>query len=157
MTTTHTRQRIAYLKQAAPSTAMFGLHSAVADGPLEAPLLELLKIRASQLNGCAFCLDMHLRDARAGGEDEQRLDVLGAWRETQVFSDRERAALAFTEAVTLLAGRGVPDEVLDQAEAEFSAEELAYLLFAVVEINAWNRLAITARTPLPRRSDRPDR
>jgi AhpD family alkylhydroperoxidase len=148
-----TRPRIAYRKLAEANAAMFSLHAAVTDGPLEAPLLDLVRIRASQLNGCAFCLDMHSRDAREGGETTQRLDVLAGWREAPVFTERERAALAFTDAVTLLAGSGVPDAVLDEAETWFDAEELATLLFAVAEINAWNRLAVTARTPVPQRGD----
>lgn len=149
--TTATRPRIDYRKQRQANAAMLALHDAVANGPLEAPLLELVRIRASQLNGCAFCLDLHARDARAAGETTQRLDVLAGWREAPVFSDRERAALALTEAVTLLAGNGVPDPVIEDAESWFDSDELATLLFAVAEINAWNRIAVTARTPVPER------
>lgn len=149
--TTATRPRIDYRKQRQANAAMLALHDAVANGPLEAPLLELVRIRASQLNGCAFCLDLHARDARAAGETTQRLDVLAGWREAPVFSDRERAALALTEAVTLLAGSGVPDPVIEDAESWFDSDELATLLFAVAEINAWNRIAVTARTPVPER------
>lgn len=146
--TAPTRQRIAYPKLDAAMSAMYALNAATSSGPLEARLLELVKLRASQLNGCAFCLNMHAPDARKAGVTEQQLDVLAAWREAAVFTDRERAALAFTEAVTLLADGGVPDEVLDEAEQHFDTEELATLLFAVAEINAWNRLAVTARTPI---------
>lgn len=151
--TTATLPRIEYLKQRAPAAAMFALHDAVADGPLDAPLLEFVRIRASQLNGCAFCLDMHVHDARSAGETDQRLDVLAGWREAPFFSERERAALALTEAVTLLAARpGVPDTVVDESEAWFDRDELAMLLFAIAEINVWNRLAVTARTPVPERT-----
>lgn len=150
--TTASHPRIQYRKLTAANSAMFALHDAIAGGPLEGPLLDLVRIRASQLNGCAFCLDMHVRDARTSGESEQRLDVLASWREAPLlFSDRERAALAFAEAVTTLSDGGVPDAVIEAAETCFDREELATLLFAVAEINAWNRLAVTARTPVPRR------
>lgn len=150
-TATSTRPRVEYRRQKKANAAMFALHEAVANGPLEAGLLDLVRIRASQINGCAFCLDLHVRDAREGGEAAQRLDVLAGWREAPFFSDRERAALAFTEAVTLVAGNGVPDAVLEEAETWFDRDELATLLFAVAEINAWNRLAVTARTPIAER------
>jgi AhpD family alkylhydroperoxidase len=125
------------------------LHEAVATSGLESSLLELVKMRASQLNGCGFCIDMHSKDARAGGETEQRLYALSAWRETPFFTDRERAALAFTEAVTLVADTHVPDDVVSEASRQFTPEELGILLFAVIEINAWNRLAITTGSPEP--------
>jgi AhpD family alkylhydroperoxidase len=112
---------------------------------LEPSLLELVKMRASQINGCAFCLDMHSKDARAAGESEQRLYTLDAWRETPFFSDRERAALAWTEAVTLVHQGHVPDEVYAQAREHFAAEELVNLTMAVVAINGWNRWAIAFR------------
>src|SRR4051812_4132442 len=112
---------------------------------LEASLLELIKMRASQINGCAYCLDMHSKDARAGGESEQRLYTLNAWRETPFFTDRERAALAWTEAVTLVAEDHVPDAVYEEARGQFSEEELANLTLAVVAINGWNRLSIAFR------------
>lgn len=146
--TAPTRQRIAFPKLDAAMSAMYALHRATEGGPIESPLLELVKVRASQLNGCAYCLNMHTSDARKVGITQQQLDVLAAWREAALFTDRERAALAFTEVVTLLAERGVPDEVLDDVEQHFDTEELATLLFAVAEINAWNRLAVTARTPI---------
>jgi AhpD family alkylhydroperoxidase len=111
---------------------------------LEKSLLELVKIRASQINGCAYCIDMHTKDARAAGETEQRIYLLNAWREAPFYSDRERAALAWTEAVTLVTG-GVPDEVFAQAREQFSEQELADLTWAIVAINGWNRLSISAR------------
>jgi AhpD family alkylhydroperoxidase len=114
---------------------------------LDPRLHALVKIRASQINGCAFCLDMHARDARAAGESEQRLSVLSAWREAPFFSAPERAALALTEAVTRVGDGRVPDDVYRQAEAEFDPDTLASLLFAIATINAWNRLSIAARTP----------
>jgi AhpD family alkylhydroperoxidase len=114
---------------------------------LDPRLHALVKIRASQINGCAFCLDMHARDARAAGESEQRLSVLSAWREAPFFSPAERAALALTEAVTRVGDGRVPDDVYRQAEAEFDRDTLASLLFAIATINAWNRLSIAARTP----------
>lgn len=116
---------------------------------LEPALLELVKMRASQINGCAYCIDMHSKDARATGETEQRLYALSAWRETSFFTDRERAALALTEAVTLVADTQVPQEVLDEAARRFTPEELTKLVYAVIEINAWNRLAITVGAPEP--------
>jgi AhpD family alkylhydroperoxidase len=127
------------------------LSSAVHDCGLEASLLELVKVRASQLNGCAYCIDMHAKDARAAGESEQRLYALSAWEETPFFTDRERAALAMTEAVTLVASaaRGVPRPVLDDAAAHFTPDELTRLLYAIVEINAWNRIAIATGAPEP--------
>ncbi len=114
---------------------------------LDPRLHELVKIRASQINGCAFCIDMHARDARAAGESEQRLYVLSAWREAPFFSVAERAALALTEAVTSVADGHVPDRVYQQAAAHFEPEELAALLFAIATINAWNRLSIATRMP----------
>ena len=109
-------------------------------------LLHLVKTRASQINGCAFCLDMHTKDARARGETEQRLYALNAWRETPFYTDRERAALAWTEAVTLVSETHIPDDVYEQARQQFSEQELAYLTLAVIAINGWNRLAIGFRT-----------
>jgi AhpD family alkylhydroperoxidase len=110
---------------------------------LEPELLELVKLRASQLNGCAYCVDMHSKDARSGGESEQRLYGLSVWQETPYYTPRERAALAFTEAVTLIAERRMPDEIYQQAQAHFSDEELVKLTIAIITINAWNRLAVT--------------
>jgi AhpD family alkylhydroperoxidase len=112
-------------------------------GDLDPTIAHLVEMRASQMNGCAFCLDMHWKDARAAGEEEARLYLLDAWRESPAYSDRERAALALTEAVTRLAPGGVPDAVWDAAAALFEEEELAALLCKIVAINAWNRLQIT--------------
>jgi len=143
--------RIAY-HQASPGAlqAMLGLEAYVAKSGLEKPLLELLKIRASQLNGCAFCLDMHGKDALAAGETTQRLLVLSAWREAPtLYTDRERAALAWTEAVTQLGPHGVPDDVYRDARAQFDERQLVDLTMAVVAINGWNRLAVAFHTPLP--------
>ncbi len=114
---------------------------------LDPRLHELVKVRASQLNGCAFCIDMHARDARAAGESEQRLYVLSAWREAPFFSAAERAALALTEAVTRVGEAPVPDEVYEEAAATFDSDTLAALLFAIAAINAWNRLSVAARLP----------
>jgi AhpD family alkylhydroperoxidase len=126
--------------------AMLGLEMFVRKSSnLEPSLIELVKMRASQINGCAFCLDMHSKDARAEGESEQRLYALNAWRETPFFSDRERAALAWAEAVTLVAEGHVPDEVYDEARQQFSEEELVNLTLALVTINGWNRLCIAFR------------
>ena len=114
---------------------------------LEPALLDLIKLRASQINGCAYCIDMHSKDARTGGETEQRLYNLSVWRETPYYTDRERAALAFTEAVTLIADKRVPDEVHEQARQQFSDEELVKLMIAIVTINAWNRFTIFGDVP----------
>jgi AhpD family alkylhydroperoxidase len=122
--------------------AMFRFSSSV---DLDHGLRALLDLRASQINGCAFCLDMHWKDARAAGETEERLYMLSAWRESSLYSERERAALALCEAMTLVAGRGVPDEVWEQAAAVFSEQELSQVVFAVAVINTWNRLQITAQ------------
>jgi AhpD family alkylhydroperoxidase len=137
--------------QAAPGVmkAMIALEAQVASSGLEPALIELVKIRASQINGCAFCLHMHTRDARTQGEREERLYLLDAWRESPLYSKRERAALAWTEAVTLVAQDHVPDEVYDQAHAEFSDEELVRLTLLVATINAWNRFAIAFRSIHP--------
>lgn len=113
---------------------------------LERSLLELVKTRASQINGCAYCLDMHTIDARAGGETEQRLYVLPAWREAPFYTDRERAALAWTEAVTLVNETSVPDEVYEEARRFFNEAELVNLTWAIVAINGWNRIAISFRS-----------
>jgi AhpD family alkylhydroperoxidase len=118
---------------------------------LEMSLIELMKTRASQVNGCAFCIDMHTKDARAAGETEQRLYSLSAWREAPLYSDRERAALEWTEALTLIR-QGVPgvtDDLYDRVRAQFSEPEIVNLTAVVVTINAWNRLAISLRFPVP--------
>lgn len=125
--------------------AMMRLERA-AHGGLEPKLSKLVRIRASQINGCAFCLDMHTKDARYAGEDEQRIYLLSAWRESEEFySAKERAALALTEAVTLVSSTHVPDEVFAQAAEQFEPAELAHLIAQIVAINSWNRLSITAR------------
>lgn len=122
--------------------AMLNLSAAVRSSTLEPALLELVKTRVSQLNGCGFCIDMHTKDARAAGETEQRLYLLNAWREAPLYSERERAALAWAEAVTHLEQQHVADAVYEQARSAFGEAELAALTLAVVEINGWNRFAI---------------
>jgi AhpD family alkylhydroperoxidase len=121
---------------------MAGLESYVRTSGLEKPLIELVKLRASYINGCAYCVDMHTKDARAAGETEQRLFAVPVWPETPFFTPRERAALAWTEAVTLIGRDGVPEDVFNAAKAQFSDKELADLTMAVIAINGWNRLAI---------------
>jgi len=128
--------------------AMLNLSKEVETSGLERKLLELVKIRASQINGCAYCIDMHTKDARAAGETEQRIYALSAWRETPFFTDRERAALEWTEAVTRIGDTHVPDEAYDQVRQHFDEQELVALTFAVVVINAWNRLAVPFRVPV---------
>jgi AhpD family alkylhydroperoxidase len=125
--------------------AMLGLQRYVNESGLEHSLQELVKMRASQINGCAYCLDMHSKDARAAGETEQRLYMLDAWRESPVYTDRERAALEWTEAVTRVSEGHVPDSVYDVVRQHFSEEELVNLTLAVVAINGWNRLMISFR------------
>jgi len=125
--------------------AMIGLETYLRQSGLEQPLLELIKMRASQINGCAYCLDMHSKDARAAGETEQRLYGLNAWEESSFYSERERAALAWTEAVTLVSQGHVPDEVFEKVKKQFSEKEIVALTMAVAAINAWNRLAISTR------------
>jgi AhpD family alkylhydroperoxidase len=125
--------------------AMYGLEAYVRRSGLEKPLLHLIKLRASQINGCAFCIDMHSKDARAEGETEQRLYGLSAWRETPYYTERERAALEWTEAVTLITEGHVPDDVFVRVRQHFTDKELVNLNFAVVAINAWNRIAVAFR------------
>ena len=126
--------------------AMLGLERQVQKAGLDSKLLDLVRMRASQINGCAYCLDMHSKDARANGETEQRLYGLDAWRETPYYSSRERAALDWTEALTLVSETRVPDEVYERVREQFSEEELANLSLAIVAINGWNRLNVAART-----------
>ncbi len=128
--------------------AMLGLEQAVHESSLEPELLELVKMRASQINGCGYCLDMHSKDARARGETEQRLYVLPAWREAPFYSDRERAALAWTEAITLVAETDAPDDVYNELTGHFSEDEIVALTLAIVAINGWNRFAIGLRSPV---------
>src|SRR5579863_637182 len=122
--------------------AMAALEHFVMSCGLERPLLELVKMRASQINGCAYCLDMHSKDARALGETEQRLYLLNAWREAPFFTERERAALEWTEAITLIASSRAPDDVYERVAKQFNPEELANLTLAIATINSWNRLSI---------------
>jgi AhpD family alkylhydroperoxidase len=128
--------------------AMLNLSKEVETSGLERKMLELVKIRASQINGCAYCIDMHTKDARAAGETEQRIYALSAWHETPFFTDRERAALEWTEAVTRIGDTHAPDEVYDEVRQHFDEQELVALTFAVVVINAWNRLAVPFRVPV---------
>jgi AhpD family alkylhydroperoxidase len=128
--------------------AMRGLEKAVHESSLEPELLELVKLRASQLNGCAYCLDMHSKDALARGETPQRLHVVAAWREAPFYSERERAALAWCEALTLLPETAAPDDVYAEVEARFSPEEVVALTLAIVAINGWNRFAVGFRSPV---------
>jgi AhpD family alkylhydroperoxidase len=127
--------------------AMLGLGAVTRRSSLEPALRQLVKTRASQINGCGHCLDMHTKDARAAGETEQRLYLLSAWREAPIYSERERAALAWTEAVTRLEHQHVPDDIYEAAHRVFSEEELVVLTLAVIEINGWNRLAIAFQLP----------
>ena len=135
--------------QAAPDAfkAMLALESAVQRSGLEHSLIELVKMRVSQINGCAYCLDMHSKDARAAGETEQRLHLLAAWREAPFYTERERAALAWAEALTRVSVNGAPDAVYAQARAQFDDKALVGLTLAIVAINGWNRLSIAFRTP----------
>ncbi len=125
--------------------AMLAFSAATEKLGLEKPLLELVKLRASQINGCAFCVDMHAADARKGGETERRLYAVTAWQETPFFTPRERAALAWTEAVTLVASSHVPDDVYAALDAQFTQKEQMDLTLAISMINCWNRLAISFR------------
>jgi AhpD family alkylhydroperoxidase len=129
--------------------AMRGLESHVRGSGLDPVLLELVRMRVSAINGCAYCLDMHSKDARAAGESEQRLHVLPAWREAPFYTPSERAALAWTEAVTRLADAPVSEELYDELRHHFSEKEAADLTVAVIAINGWNRLAATFRSPTP--------
>ncbi len=138
--------RIEYAKVApAAITAMLGLETYVRHCGLEGSLIELVKLRASQINGCAYCVDMHTKDARAEGESEQRLYAMVAWEETPFFTERERAALAWTEEVTLVGEGHVPDDTYEQARRSFGERELIDLTLAIIVINGWNRLAISFR------------
>jgi AhpD family alkylhydroperoxidase len=125
--------------------AMLALEKCIFHCGLDHPLIHLMKLRASQMNGCAFCIDMHSKDARALGETEQRLYALDAWRETPFYSDRERAALLWTEALTLVSETHVPDEIYEQVRKHFSEKEIVDLSLIVGAINLWNRLAISVR------------
>jgi AhpD family alkylhydroperoxidase len=137
-------QRIDYSK-AGPDAykAVLGLETYVRHSGLEHSLIELVKLRASYINGCAYCVDMHSKDALAAGETPQRIFAVPVWRETPFFTPRERAALAFTETVTLIARDGVPDDVYESTREHFSEEEMVKLTIAIATINVWNRVAIT--------------
>jgi AhpD family alkylhydroperoxidase len=138
--------RLEYRKFSEPALqAMLALEQYIASCGLDHRFVHLLKLRASQINGCAYCIDMHSIDARAAGETEQRLYALNAWREAPFFSDRERAGLAWIEAVTLVAQTHVPDEVYEEALAHFSEKEIVDLTYIAMTINAWNRLAVAMR------------
>jgi AhpD family alkylhydroperoxidase len=126
--------------------AMLGLERQVGESGLDHKLLDLVRMRASQINGCSYCLDMHSKDARLNGETEQRLYGLNAWRETPYYSARECAALEWTEALTLVSESHVPDDVYERVREQFSQDELVHLSLAIVAINGWNRLNIAART-----------
>src|ERR1700744_4558500 len=128
-----------------PIEALTALEAQVQGSGLEQSLIELVKTRASQINGCAFCINMHTQDARKHGETEQRLYLLNAWRESPVYTDRERAALAWTEAVTRIAETHAPDDVYEEVRAHFSEAETVNLTMLIGAINAWNRLAISFR------------
>jgi AhpD family alkylhydroperoxidase len=142
------KQRIAFAQTAPEGVkALMALETYIHRSGIEPKLLELIKTRASQINGCGYCIDMHTKDARAAGETEQRLYLLSVWREAPCYTDRERAALAWTEAVTLLPGNDVSDELYAATQNHFSDRELADLTFAVIAINAWNRLAVPFRSP----------
>ena len=141
----HPRINVANVS-AEPQKGLFAIGKYLAKCGLEESLQHLVKIRASQINGCAYCIDMHSIDARAGGETEQRLYALDAWRETPFFDDRERAALAWIEAVTLVAQTHVPDSVYEETRKQFSEQEIVDLTYVAATINAWNRLAISLRS-----------
>ena len=130
------------------SRAMSELERVVESSALEPNLRELVKLRASQINGCAYCVDMHTKDARAIGEEEQRLHLVAVWREAPGFTPRERAALAWTEALTLLPETGAPDDVYEAMAGEFDPAEQVALTLAIVAINGWNRLAVGFREPI---------
>ena len=127
--------------------ALNGMGIYLAKSPIEKQLFNLIDFRISQINGCAYCLDMHSKDLRAAGETEQRLYVLDAWREAPFYSKRERAALAWAEAVTELKDKNVPDEIYEEARSEFSEEEIIDLTMAIIAINTYNRINIAFKTP----------
>ncbi len=144
------KERLNYFPKApALMKAVLDLNSAVENSGLERSLLHLIKMRASQINGCSYCVDMHSHEARADGETEQRLYLVSAWRESPLFSARERAAFAWTEAVTLVAGNGVSDALYAETLKHFSEEELVKLTVAVTMINTWNRLSAAFHTIHP--------
>ncbi|NLA49169.1 MAG: carboxymuconolactone decarboxylase family protein [Bacteroidales bacterium] len=142
------KPRLDYTKTAPGALkGMLELENYVHGSGLERSLYELVKTRASQINGCAYCLDMHTKDARKAGESEQRLYTLSAWREAPFYTERERAALAWTEALTLISENNVPDSLYKATQEYFSEKEIVALTMAIIAINGWNRLAISFRTP----------
>lgn len=140
------KERIAYEKFAHEALhSLLAIERYLAGSGFDPKLLHLIKLRASQINGCAFCIDMHSKDARAAGETEQRLYELNAWRETPFYSERERAALEWTEALTLISQTHAPDDVFERVSAHFSEKEIVDLTYAIANINTWNRMAIALR------------
>lgn len=140
------KERIDYQKFAHEALhSLLAIERYLAGSGIDPKLLHLIKLRASQINGCAFCIDMHSKDARAAGETEQRLYELNAWRETPFYSQRERAALEWTEALTLISQTHAPDDVFERISAHFSEKEIVDLTYAIANINTWNRLAIAVR------------
>jgi AhpD family alkylhydroperoxidase len=145
------RQQWQHLGKLAPqeTAALISIGQAVEKSGLERELIELVKLRASQINGCAHCIDMHTKELRAAGDSEQRLYLLDAWREAPCYTDRERAALAWTEAVTLISETHAPDDVYNEVRAHFSEAETVNLTMLIATINSWNRLAISFRSVPP--------
>jgi len=138
--------RLDFFKASPEGTkAMIALEERASKGSIEKPLAELVRLRASQINGCAYCVDMHAADARKGGETDRRLATVSVWRETPFFTERERAALEWTESVTLLAQTHVPDEVWERVKPHFTDQEIADLTLLIIAINGWNRIAVTFR------------
>jgi AhpD family alkylhydroperoxidase len=139
-------QRLDFYKSSPEAIkAMIGLEQRIGKSSLEKPLVELVRLRASQINGCAYCMDLHTADARKAGEDERRLATVSAWRETPFFNDRERAALTWTESLTLVSSSHVPDDVWEEVHPHFTPEEITDLTLLVVAINSWNRFSIAFR------------
>ena len=138
--------RLDFFKTSPEGTkAMIALEERASKGSIEKPLAELVRLRASQINGCAYCVDMHAADARKGGETDRRLATVSVWREAPFFTERERAALEWTESVTLLAQSHVPDEVWERVKPHFTDQEIADLTLLIIAINGWNRIAVTFR------------
>ncbi len=140
--------RISYRSKPAYK-AMLALEQAVVDSGMDKELLDLVRLRASQINGCAFCINLHGHDLKKAGVADQRIWLLNAWREAPVFSDRERAALEWTESVTLIANDRVPDDVYERVRAQFSEDEIVQLTLAIVAINGWNRFGVALRSAVP--------
>ena len=148
------QQRFDYVKAAPqPMKAMLAFENSIAGSGLEHSLVELVKTRASQINGCAYCIHMHTSDARKAGESEERLYLLSAWRESSLYTDRERAALEWTESLTMIAETAAPDDVYERLRAQFSEEEMVKLTLLIGAINIWNRIAVGFRSQHPVVSD----